>query len=219
MKIIKIVPILLALLVSSVGFSQKNFTEIADASFEHHKYHAAIEQYKKAYSKEKKDSEKARIIFQIGESYHKFMDEAQAEVWYKKAVKAGYADIEPLVWYQLGVVLKLQEKYEKAEVEFENYLKVVPGDSKAESGLESCKLAEEWKAKPTKHDIHNEVMLNSKHYDYSPTFADKKNQSLIFVSSRPDGMGDGLDPNSGEHYPDLFYTKKDRKGQKQKDVD
>ena len=212
MKIVKIVPIILALLVSSVAFSQKNFTEIADASFEHHKYHGAIEEYKKAYSKEKKDAEKARILFQIGECYHKFMDEKQAEVWYKKAVKAGYANVEPKVWYQLGVVLKLQEKYEKAEVEFENYLKVVPGDAMAKAGLESCKLAEEWKDKPTKHDIHNEVMLNSKYYDYSPTFADKKNGSLIFVSSRPDGMGDGLDPNSGEHYPDLFYTKKDRKG-------
>jgi len=63
MKIVKIVPIILALLVSSVAFSQKNFTEIADASFEHHKYHGAIEEYKKAYSKEKKGLRESKNSF------------------------------------------------------------------------------------------------------------------------------------------------------------
>ena len=212
MKIVKILPIILALFVTTAVFSQKDFTSIADASFEHHKYHSAIEQYKKAYSKEKKSAEKARILFKIGECYHKFMDEKQAEVWYSKAIKAGFANAEPIVWYQLAVVLKLQERYAEAEVEFENYLKSKPGDVDAEAGIESCKLAEEWKDNPTKHEIHNEVMLNTKQYDYSPTFADKKNGSLIFVSSRPDGAGDNIDPNTGEHFPDLFYTKKDRKG-------
>ena len=209
MKIVKIVPILFALFVSTVAFSQKDFTAIADASFKHHKYHGAIEEYKKAYSKEKKSAEKARILYQIGECYHMFMDEKQAEVWYRKAIKAGYSTPEPKVLYQLAVVLKLQERYAEAEVEFENFLKAQPGDERAKAGLESCKLADEWKENPTEHEIHNEVMLNSKQYDYSPTFADKKNGSLIFVSSRPDGAGDNIDPNTGEHFPDLFYTKKD----------
>ena len=55
MKIVKIIPLLLAFFVSTAVFSQKDFTEIADAAFEHHKYHGAIELYKKAFSKEKKD--------------------------------------------------------------------------------------------------------------------------------------------------------------------
>ncbi|MDA9564170.1 DUF2225 domain-containing protein [Flavobacteriales bacterium] len=212
MKIVKILPLLTVLFLAATGYSQKDFTAIADASFEHHKYHGAIEQYKKAYSKEKKDVEKARILYAIGECYHKIMDEKQAEVWYRKAIKAGYANVNPEVTLHLGVVLKLQERYEEAEVEFENYLKAKPGDKKATAGLESSKLCEEWKANPTKHEINNEVMLNSKQYDYSPSFADKKYASLVFVSSRPGGAGDDLDPNHGEYFHDLYFTKKDRKG-------
>ena len=47
-------------------FTQLISTSVAAASSDA----AIIEQYKKAYSKEKKDAEKARILYAIGECYH-----------------------------------------------------------------------------------------------------------------------------------------------------
>jgi len=45
--------------------AQKDFAKDADETFKEWKYYSAIEMYKKAYSKERNNAAKTKIIFQI----------------------------------------------------------------------------------------------------------------------------------------------------------
>jgi hypothetical protein len=55
------------LIICCTAEAQKNFSKDADASFNRGEYYTAIMQYKKAYSKERNNTAKARIIFQTAE--------------------------------------------------------------------------------------------------------------------------------------------------------
>ena len=205
-----IVFIFIGLLCSTTLFAQKNFTKDADLAFKSESYFSAIDLYKKAYTKEPSKSKKAEILFRIAECYRYIVDIKQAETWYKKAIKAKYPD--PITYLHLANVLKSQEKYEEALEKYNSYLKEKPGDPVGKMGAESCKLAKEWIDNPTRHNVQNMVFLNSKQYDFSPTFADKKHKSIIFTSTREGSTGSTADDRTGENFSDLYYSQVDNKG-------
>lgn len=200
----------LAVLFSNQLFAQKNYKQDADKQFLTESYYTAIELYKKAYSKEKSKGVKAEILYQVAECYRLIEDMKQAESWYRKAVKAKYP--EAIVYLHLGEVLQKQGKYDEALTEYNNFLKEKPGDKRGTQGAEACKLAEEWTNNPTRWEVQNEKLLNSKQYDFSPAFADKKQESLIFTSTREGSTGNDVDSRSGENFSDCYYTKRDKKG-------
>lgn len=211
MKLVRMVaPLVLALLVSLPALAQKNYKQDADNAFLSESYFSAIEMYKKAFTKEKSKGVKAEILFQIGECYRYIEDMKQSENWYKKALKAKYP--EPNAYLNLAEVLQKQGKYDEALTEYNNYLKAKPGDAKGTQGAEACKKAQEWEDNPTRWEVSNEALLNSKQYDFSPAFADKKMQSLIFTSTREGSTGSDVDSRSGENFSDCYTTKRDKKG-------
>lgn len=190
--------------------AQKNFQKEADVALEKGYYFEAIELYKKAYAKEKNRAKKAEIIFNIAEGYRNLLDYKQAEVWYQKAIRAKYPD--PVAQLYLGDALKFQGKYEEAIVEYNNYKALAPGDKRAEDGIKSSEMAKKWLEEPTRYEVNNESQLNSKFYDYSPTFADRRNNTLIFTSQREGSTGNGLDDVIGENFSDLYESKRDKNG-------
>ena len=54
--------------------------------------------------------------------------------------------------------------------------------------------------------------LNSPAYDFAPIYSSKKNNTLVFASSRESSAGTGEDPMTGDSYMDLFTTTQDKKG-------
>ena len=66
------------ILISTLAVGQKNWTKEADLTFQAEAYFEGIDAYKKAYSKEKKQSEKARILFKIGECHRELQQADQA---------------------------------------------------------------------------------------------------------------------------------------------
>lgn len=202
--------VLLFLFVQLTSFAQKNYTGEADAAFKNYSFHQAIELYKKAYSKEKKFAEKKRILFKIGQSYFYLQDNEMAENWLSKADKAGYSN--PEVKYFLAESLRKQGKFEEALVEYKNYKELAPDDKRGQRGIKSCELAQEWKDNPTRYEVRPEQLLNSKQADFAPVFADRKYDEIIFTSTREGATGNSIDPNTGQNYSSLFYSKQDRKG-------
>lgn len=199
-------------IMTSLAFSQKDFTTEADQIFQAQSYHAALDAYKKAYPKEKSSNEKARILYRIGECYRLMQDAQQAEVWYNKAEAAEYADPEMLV--HMGDVLMKQGRYEDAIAKYRAGLSGSTGEVKqmAEKGVIACEKAVSYAKNPARYVVRNEVQLNSKFYDFSPYFADKKLESLMFTSSRPSSGGGEIDPIYGESYSDIFVSQRDEKG-------
>lgn len=211
MKLFRLITCLsISLILALPAVAQKNFAKDADAAFRNEAYYTAKDLYKKAYPKVPKAEEKARIIYQIAECYRLMTDANQAEVWYGKAIKAKYKD--PVVHLRLAEVLKEQGKYAEALKAYNKYKERNPGDKRAEDGAKACELAQEWKDNPTRIEVNPEVLINSKQYDFSPTFADKKKKTVYFTSSREGSTGSRQDYRTGESFSDIFQSTIDKKG-------
>lgn len=212
MKILRLFTSLTVLLMLSQGsFAQKNFAKEADQAFKNENFYTATEKYKKAMAKAKPE-EKARMNYQLGESYRFLLEPDQAEVYYGKAMKLKYDKINPDVILKLADVQRQQANYKAAKKSYEKYLAVKPGDKEGKEGVEACKKAIEWISDPTKYVVQQEIQLNTNNYDFSPTWADKKNTQMIFSSSRNGATGDGVDQRTGESFMDLWITTRDNKG-------
>src|SRR5262245_45301315 len=123
-----------ALAYSLPSMAQKS--SAADAAFEKGDYYDAINLYKKAFSKEKTKAGKAEIVFKTAESYRKVNDFKNQELWYEKAIKAGYK--EPEAIRLLAEALKFNGKYDEAIVQFNNYKRESKGDPRGDNGVKSC---------------------------------------------------------------------------------
>jgi len=195
----------LSLCFSINSYAQRNFTEEADKAYELKQFTYAIELYQKAYSKIKRNkAERARILFQIGECYRYTNNQKRSEAQYRRVTKSGYPD--PIAYMYLAEALKQNEKYDEAIVALNDYKAKVPNDPKADKAIEACKLSQMWKDNPTRYVIENVRQLNSRENDFTPSYADKKFNSLIFTSSRDGVIGKGTDTWTGENFTDLFYT-------------
>ncbi len=190
--------------------AQGKQAEEADDAFRKGFFFNAIELYKKAYTTEKKASEKAVLIFKVAEAYRALGDAANAEVWYEKANKAQYPD--PITYYYIGEALKEQGKYAEAIAAYNKYKEKNPGDTRADASLASCQQAQAWKDAPTRYKVDPEVLLNSPQYDFCATFSDKRNSDVVFVSSRPAATGTETDGIAGESFTDLFASSRDKLG-------
>jgi len=200
----------LSLLFSTVAMAQGRLAVEADDAFNKGFFFNAIELYKKAYTVEKKASVKAELIYKVAESYRALGDVQQAQVWYEKANKAQLAD--PTGYYWIGEMLKQQGKYADAIAAFNKYKEKKPGDTRADASIAACQMAQKWVDSPTRYSVDPEVLLNTPQYDFTPAFSDKKNETIIFTSSRPAASGSSTDGIVGEAFSDLFTSTRDRLG-------
>ncbi len=208
-KVFSLIAAVMMICSASTLMAQKNFFKDAEKAYNNNEYFAAIELYKKAYSKASKKN-KAEILYKTAECYKNVNDPKQAETYYDKAVKAKYPD--PLAKLYMADMKKMQEKYAEAIAQYNNYKKEVPSDKRGEDGAKSCELAQKWKDNPTRYKVENMQQINGKDWDYCPSYADKKYTTLYFSSTREGATGGVIDPNMGENYADLFETKVDKNG-------
>jgi peptidoglycan-associated lipoprotein len=201
----------LALLLCLCLNAVQKITQRADYAFEMKQYYLAITEYKAALPKEGNKAEKARIQFMIGESYRMQDNWKEALPWYEKARKGKYAD-DVVVLY-IADALRFQGKYAEALKEYETYTQLVPSSPDGPKGVLACSLASRWlQDSINRWRIENESQLNTKEHDFSPTYSDKKHQTLIFTSKRAGQTGSKVDPISGELYSDLFEAGVDKNG-------
>jgi len=200
----------LTLLFATTAFGQSKIAEEADDAYAKGFFFNAIELYKKAYTVEKKASTKAELIFKVAESYRALGDMQQAEQWYERANKAQYSD--PITYFYIGESLKQQGKYPEAIAAYNRYKEKKPNDIRADKAIAECQTAQKWKDSPTRYSVDPEVMLNSQQMDFSPAFADKKNETVVYSSTRQAATGTETDLITGENFSDLFTSTRDRLG-------
>jgi len=199
----------LVVFISLSANAQRNFTEEADNAFKQKQYYDAIELYQKAYSKVKKNrAERARIMFQIAECYRLTNNTRRAESQYKRVTRSGYPD--PIAFFYLAEALKSNEKYDEAIIAFNEYKAKMPSDPRGEKGVISCELAQMWVDNPTRYEIENVRLLNSRENDFAATYVDRKFTSIIFTSSRDGVVGRGTDGWTGENFTSLFISEQSR---------
>jgi len=195
-------------LTITTAFSQKTLKK-ADAVFEVGQYYRAVELYKQAYAQVGK-AQRAAVLYKTGYASQEINDYKGAETYYQKAIAAGFDD--PNVYYRLAEVLKNQNKYPEAIVEYNNYKAKGGNAKKADLGVKSCELSQQWKDAPMRYKIENMALINSKESDYAPSFSDKKYQTINFTSRRPGNAGGEIDANTGGNKSDIYETKVDKNG-------
>ena len=186
------------------------YTVEADKAYKGGFYFQALQLYDKAKDKAKKDKpSSACISFMMAQCNRKLGDFKKAFSLYQKASKQGLED--PRSSWFMAIMFKNQGLYDEALAEFQNYKKLNPKDPKADLAIESCKNAASWKKKPTCYNVENVKPLNSRDNDFSPLYASKKSDMIIFSSSREGAKGkeDGV---MGLIPEDLFEAKISKKG-------
>ncbi|MEZ5199416.1 MAG: hypothetical protein R2764_24450 [Bacteroidales bacterium] len=130
----------IGLILSISLHAQRSVTDAADRDFEDFKYSTAVDKYKKAYAKVKDKDEKDRIRFQMAECYRLMNNTKRAEPTYKSLVRNGYYKKEPLALLHYANMLKINQKYDEAIPQFEEYIKLKPMYPRGPDGLKSCTM-------------------------------------------------------------------------------
>lgn len=199
--------VLAVVLVTATGLSQKVLKK-ADAAFDAKQYFDAINLYKQAYSSAPKDK-RGIILYRMGVASQKINNYKEAETNFNKAIASNFDD--PDVYLRLAEVLKNQMKYPEAIAEYKNYKAKGGNAKKADIGIKSCELAQQWVDNPMRYKVENIALINSKQRDYAPCFSDKKYKTLVISSNREGSLG-GQDVNTGDNKTDLWETKLDKNG-------
>ncbi len=171
------------------------------------KYQLAAELLQKDFARAEMPDEKAKIAFQIGQSYAFNNRYDQAADWFFQANDLGYGS-EAVLEYAL--MLKAQEKYIEAIKYFNQYLIEEPF-RRPEMTLEinACNNALNWMQRQDDEYARDTYVtplsgLNSSDADFQPVLF--QNNKLVFTSSRSDASGENTDSWTGDQFYDLFVA-------------
>lgn len=170
-----------------------------------------------AYSKITKNTRKAlelkaEYAFRTAESFRNIEDAKQANEWYDKAILLRYQEKDPIVYLYNAEMLRMLTDFGKAEENYALYKSKVPDDARADIGIKSCQMHEEFKENRTRHTVTNVSSLNKEGFDMAPMFVDKKDLVLAFSSSSYKVVGSDEDPRTCGPYMDIFVAEIDKKG-------
>ena len=193
---------------------RRNPAKNADLAFGRKQYTEAVDRYKKAYKKTKRNkSERARISYQMGECYRLIGLTKRAEPYYKRVLKTDYISTHPEVYLTLAETYKMNEKYKEAIECYEEYIKAVPDDPRGPLGLETTNLIQEWVENPSRYEMTELKKINSKNSDFGATWTGSNFNEIIFTSSRDGATGGEKEGITGQDFTDFWTSKQDRKGE------
>jgi peptidoglycan-associated lipoprotein len=198
--------------ISTAAIAQSKLTAKADEEFANGGFNQAAKDYQLALPSVKELDEKGRILFQVGECNRLQTNYAASYEWYEKAITAQYYKANPEVYYNYGLALQVNEKFEEAQVQFNKYIEKGGEKSKANQHIQACKDGAEKKVTKTRLIVENLAEMNSPFFDYALNFSSKKGDQMVFTSSRQAANGAIEDPKTGESFVDIFFSDRDKKG-------
>ena len=194
--------------------AQRNPAKGADEAFSKQQYSLAIDKYKKAYTKVKKNKEeKNRITAQLAECYRLTGNYKRASTSYKRLIKNDWAKRNPEIRLHYANMLKILGDYDEAIAQYNSYAERVPEDSRGRKGAETTALIEQWIENPSKYEITNVKKINSREADFAPAYTTDNYNEIVFTSTREGASGKETDNWTGQNFSDLFLAKIDRKGE------
>lgn len=148
--------------------------------------------------------------FMMGECYRRIGYNQKAMAAYTNAIR--YKIPDSLAYLHLARQQLKAGQYKQAAQNFNQYLEFDPGSELAHSGLLSCELGPQWKAKPNQYKVKKEAIFNSRRSDYSPMLVGDDADQLVLSSTRNDATGDDISGVTGLKFGDLFFSRKNEQG-------
>ena len=199
---------------SDLYAQRRNPAKNADLAFGRKQYTEAVDRYKKAYRRMRRNKdERNRISFQMAECYRLIGLTKRAEPYYKRLLKTEYPNTHPEVYLYLADTYKMNQKYKDAIEMYETYAEKVPEDPRGPLGAETTRMIEEWMENPSKYQLTEMKKVNStKDSDYGACWINNNYNEIIFTSNRDAATGKEKDGITGQEFADFFISKQDRKG-------
>ncbi len=203
---------------SVVGLAQSKFVIEAEKMYQSQNYCEAADKCSLAYSKLTRKGKtakktKADMAFKTAESYRLTERYKEASEWYERAILLEYFNTDPLVYFYNAEMYRFMNEKDKAIRNYQEYKKLIPGDGRADIGMEAVTKRDTYVTTlSTKLKVDNEQKVNSKAYDMSPMFGDKKDMLMYFGSSRDGSFGSDKDPRTCEKYMDIWVAELDKNG-------
>ena len=184
----------------------------AEQSYAIGEYYAASINYKKSYSRcaPKEKAKRAVRAFMMGECYRHIGYTQKAMAAYTNAIRYNIPD--STVYLHLARQQLKAGQYKQAAQNFNQFLEFEPGNELARSGLLSCELGPQWKAKPNQYKIKKETVFNSRRSDYSPMLVGDDADQLVLSSTRKEASGEDVSGVTGLKFGDLFCSRKNEQG-------
>lgn len=201
--------VLVLLLITSSIFSQSKEEQKAMEALAEQEYANAVDLFKVAFVKTTDPVRIANISFNTGIAYMKKNEPKQAQRWFEKAIKVKYPD--PIAVLYLADMQKKNGKFEDAISTYNKYSKL-SDDERGQIGVESSELAAQWVEKPTRYEVENMPLFNTKDMDYCPTWGKKDFKIVYFSSTRSGSKGENTSAVTGHGFTDIYSVSRDRKG-------
>ncbi|MBE7176631.1 MAG: OmpA family protein [Mucilaginibacter polytrichastri] len=185
-----------------------DYKRLGDKAFSNREYYGAAFYYKKAadgaslsstvdnpYQQKKnvkvKDTDKALLVYQLGESYRGYENYLEAEPWYYRLLNDYQPELNkyPLAQLWYGVCLRANQRFDESIKQLEQFTSTYKGDKKyleiANKEIANCRFAIGQYARPLNVDLQKKTgVWNSDGSNYA--VVELKGQGFWFTSSRTD---------------------------------
>ena len=211
----KAVYIIVCLLLTAVaaGCRTPKLSE-ADAQFQRGEYYDASVTYKKVYNKLRKKEERPQrgeVAFKMGRCYRLLNMSARASAAFQNALRYEYPD--STTHFMLAQTLHADGKYAAALRSYDKYLEFCPDDSLAINCAEGCRTAQEIRARGSRYVVKQAKLFNSRRADFCPMYLGADCDQIYYTSTTEKATGDKKSEITGMKNADVFFSKKNEKGE------
>lgn len=211
----KAVYIIVCLLLTAVaaGCRTPKLSE-ADAQFQRGEYYDASVTYKKVYNKLRKKEERPQrgeVAFKMGRCYRLLNMSARASAAFQNALRYEYPD--STTHFMLAQALHADGKYVAALRSYDKYLEFCPDDSLAINCAEGCRTAQEIRARGSRYVVKQAKLFNSRRADFCPMYLGTDCDQIYYTSTTEKATGDKKSEITGMKNADVFFSKKNEKGE------
>lgn len=211
----KAVYIIVCLLLTAVaaGCRTPKLSE-ADAQFQRGEYYDASVTYKKVYNKLRKKEERPQrgeVAFKMGGCYRLLNMSARASAAFQNALRYEYPD--STTHFMLAQALHADGKYAAALRSYDKYLEFCPDDSLAINCAEGCRTAQEIRARGSRYVVKQAKLFNSRRADFCPMYLGTDCDQIYYTSTTEKATGDKKSEITGMKNADVFFSKKNEKGE------
>ena len=207
---------LLMAVMAMAGCRQAKLS-VADEQFARGEYYDASVTYKKVYNQLKKKEqrpERGMVAFRLGNCYKRLNMSVRAANAYQNAIRYEYPDSTAMLY--LAQALHPEGKYTQAVATYEQYLALNPRDSLALRGLEGCRTSIANKGVPSRYEVHAAKLFNTRRSDFCPMLWGDDYDQIYFASTTEKATGDRKSEITGMKNADIFFSKKNEKGEWQR---
>ena len=206
--------IIACLLLLAVASCRTPKLSEADAQFDRGEYYDASVTYKKVYNKLRKKEERplrGEVAFKMGRCYRLLNMSARASAAFQNALRYEYPD--STAHLMLAQALHADGKYTAALKSYDKYLDFCPDDSLAIIGAEGCRTAQDIRARGSRYEVKQAKLFNSRRADFCPMFLGTDADQIYYTSTTEKATGDKKSEITGMKNADIFFSKKNERGE------